>query len=93
LADKGLLHITNIELFKVQISHPIEKMEDNKAVILRSESKTDTAKLRNLYWIRERVQDKTIKLLYYKTTDQIADAFTKVLPPGLFESLIQRIMK
>jgi hypothetical protein len=97
LAEKGVLRITNVELFKVHISHPIEIMEDNKAVILWSESKTGTAKLkhleRNLYWIRERVQDKTIKLLYCKTTDQIADAFTKALPPGLFESLIQRIMK
>ena len=97
LIEKGVIMLSDINLMKIYISHPIEIMEDNKAAILWSESKTGTAKLkhleRNLYWIRERVQDKTIKLIYCKTLDQIADALTKALPPGLFESLIQRIMK
>ena len=96
LIEKGVILLSNVQLMKIYISHPIEIMEDNKAAILWSESKTGTAKLkhleRNLYWIRERVQDKTIKLVYCKTLDQIADALTKALPPGLFESLIQRIM-
>jgi hypothetical protein len=95
LSEKGVLNISNIELFRIYIAHPIEIMEDNKAVILWSEAKTGTAKLkhleRNLYWIREKVRDNTIKLIHCKTEDQIADAFTKPLPPGQFESLIQRI--
>jgi hypothetical protein len=96
LCDKGVLKIASIESMRIYLAHPIEIMEDNKAAIIWSESKTGTAKLkhleRNLYWIRERVSDKTIKLVYCKTLDQIADALTKALPPGLFESLIQRIM-
>jgi hypothetical protein len=92
LMEKGVIILSNIEPMKIYISHPIEIMEDNKAAILWSESKTGTAKLkhleRNLYWIRDRVQDKTIKLVYCKTLDQIADALT-----GLFESLMQPIMK
>jgi hypothetical protein len=94
LNEKGVLNISNIELFRIYIAHPIEIMGDNKAVILWSEEKTDTAKLkhleRNFYWIREKVgSGHTIRLIHCKTEDQIADAFTKPLLPGQFESLIQ----
>jgi hypothetical protein len=97
LIEKGIIIISNVELMKIYIAHPIEIMEDNKAAILWSESKTGTAKLkhleRNLYWIRDRVRDKTVKLVYVKTVDQLADALTKALPPGQFESIMQRLMK
>jgi hypothetical protein len=57
LCDKGVLKMISIELMKIYLSYPIEIMEDNKAAIIWSESKTGTAKLkhleRNLYWIRE----------------------------------------
>ena len=97
LIEKGIIIISNVELMRIYIAHPIEIMEDNKAAILWSESKTGTAKLkhleRNLYWIRDRVRDKTVKLVYVKTVDQLADALTKALPPGQFESIMQRLMK
>jgi hypothetical protein len=66
-------------------------MEDNKSVIIWSESKTGPEKLTNhLFWIRDMVTDKTIKLIYCIIYDQVADAFTKAFPPSQFESLIMR---
>ena len=43
------------------------------------------------YFVREHVLDKTIKLEYIGTKEQVADIFTKPLPREAFEYLRQRL--
>jgi hypothetical protein len=47
---------------------------------------------RQLRWIRQQVENKTIKLEYLETVLQIADMFTKPLEPGQFWNLVSKFM-
>jgi hypothetical protein len=58
-------------------------LEDNKAAIDWSEKKGSSQRMRNieksLYWIRQQVQQRKIKLTHISTKDQIANIGTKPL--------------
>ena len=61
---------------------------DNTSVIAMTKNSVFHQRTKNIkrryYFIREALQDNTIKLIYCSTEDQIADIFTKVLPNERF---------
>ena len=66
--------------------------EDNVAAIKQAEGQTLTERTRHLHlrdmYVRELIRSKDIKLEYIKSSDNLADFFTKILPVSTFR--IQR---
>ena len=75
---------------------PVVIFEDNKACIQYAQNPTGHTLMkhldRQLRWIRQQVENKTIKLEYLETVLQIADLFTKPLEPGQFWNLVSKFM-
>ena len=75
---------------------PVVIFEDNKACIQYAQNPTGHTLMkhldRQLRWIRQQVENKTIKLEYLETVLQIADMFTKPLEPGQFWNLVSKFM-
>jgi hypothetical protein len=75
---------------------PITILEDNKAVIDWAGKPTSTQRMRHversLYWIRQFVSNKTIKLEHIASEEQLADIGTKPLPVSTFKKLAQKII-
>ena len=78
------------------VDHPLEILEDNSACIDWGNSTVNSTRLkhleRDLKWIQEEVQKKTIKLIYIPTRSQLADIYTKPLTRDLFLSLRNSFM-
>ena len=43
------------------------------------------------HFVREKVQDKTIETPYIRSEDQLADIFTKALPKGAFQDMVNKL--
>jgi hypothetical protein len=80
----------------LKLSMPITILEDNKAVIDWAGKPTSTQRMRHversLYWIRQFVSNKTIKLEHIASEEQLADIGTKPLPVSTFKKLAQKII-
>jgi hypothetical protein len=78
------------------VDHPLEILEDNSACIDWGNSTVNSTRLkhleRDLKWIQEEVQKKTIKLIYIPTRSQLADIYTKPLTRDLFLALRNSFM-
>ena len=78
------------------VDHPLEVLKDNTACIDWGNSQVNSTRLkhleRDLKWIQEEVQKKTIKLVYIPTKSQLADIYTKPLPRDLFLCLRNSFM-
>ena len=70
---------------------PTEISVDNQVVIAISHNLVFHGKTKHfnikLYFLREVQKNGDIKLIYYKSEDQLADLFTKPLPVSRFEYL------
>ena len=82
--------------YPMLVDHPLEILEDNSACIDWGNSTVNSTRLkhleRDLKWIQEEVQKKTIKLIYIPTRSQLADIYTKPLTRDLFLSLRDSFM-
>ena len=78
------------------VDHPLEILEDNTACIDWGNSNVNSTRLkhleRDLKWIQQEVQKKTIQLVYIPTRSQLADIYTKPLPRDLSLSLRNSFM-
>ena len=81
----------NYQLFDlgIQVAKPISIMCDNMSAIqLRKNpvmhSRTKHVAIK-LHFLRDKVQNNELKLVYVPTQGQVADIFTKALPRELFQ--------
>jgi len=95
-AEAGLIEESNCRDLDIKLSTPLLILEDNKATIDWSNKSTSSQRMRHiersLYWIRQYVQNNSIKLVHVKTEDQLADIGTKPVNIKTFQSLSQRII-
>ena len=89
--DTSLHFATKLCPYPFLVDHPLEILEDNTACIDWGNSNVNSTRLkhleRDLKWIQQEVQKKTIQLTYIPTRSQLADIYTKPLPRDLFLSL------
>jgi hypothetical protein len=94
--DTSLHFATRLCPYPFLVDHPLEILEDNTACIDWGNSHVNSTRLkhleRDLKWIQEEVQKKTIQLVYIPTRSQLADIYTKPLPRDLFLSLRNSFM-
>jgi hypothetical protein len=78
-----------IEELNVNIKKPITINEDNKACIQYSKHPGDHRRTKHndnkYHFVREQVNEGKVELNYCPSVDNIADIFTKALPPQKFE--------
>ena len=81
---------------KSQLLEPVIVYEDNKAAISWSQNPVSMTRMkhidRDLKWIRQAVEDKTIVLEWIESKRQLADIFTKAVTAVVFEELVPRFM-
>ena len=79
----------------VKYEHPIVINCDNNSAINMSKSPIIHSKTKHIpikyHYLRELVSQKTMRLEYIDTKEQIADIFTKALPKEAFERLRQKM--
>jgi hypothetical protein len=67
------------------IDKPIVSSQDNQSVIAIAENPIHHARIKHMeiktHYVREKIEDKLVKLVYCPTELMIADVFTKPLPP------------
>jgi hypothetical protein len=84
-----------LQYIKVEYNQPISMLCDNTSVISISKNPVMHSKKNNIpikyHFLREQVNDKTIKLEYLPTKEKIAYIFTKPLPKDEFKYLRQRL--
>lgn len=94
--ESGLIDESVVEDIEMKLSMPIIILEDNKAAIDWANKPTSTQRMRHversLYWIRQYVQNKWIKLKSVKSEEQLADIGTKPVTKAIFQNLSQRII-
>lgn len=75
--------------FQLEFNEPIQMYEDNRAAICLANSPENNKRLKHLdikfYFIKEKIDEGIVKIVYVKTEDQIADLFTKPLSRVKFE--------
>ena len=68
---------------------------DNKSVIELAKNPIQHRRSKHIdiryHFIRDHVKQKTVKLKYCSTTEQVADIFTKALPTDTFTRLRKRL--
>lgn len=66
------------------IDEPMVSQQDNKSVIAIAENPIHHARIKHMeiktHFVREKIEDKLVKLVYCPTEMMIADVFTKALP-------------
>ena len=71
--------------------------EDNQSCIKALHNERITFNLRHIrmryYWIKQHIRDGTIKVLYVRTDDQLADGFTKALDCPKFTTNVNKFTK
>lgn len=84
-----------IDFNVVLTNKPIEIFEDNQSAIHVAKNPSNHKRLKHVdiryHFVRHKVEDKTIKINYIKTEDQIADLFTKPLGKYSFEKFKTKI--
>lgn len=84
-----------LEGFKIDMSEPVTINCDNTSAINISKNPILHARTKHIelkyHFLRERVQDKEVKMEYVKSKDQLADIFTKPLPKATFEFLTSKL--
>ena len=62
---------------------------DNKSAIAMAKNPVYNSRTRHIavkhHFIREKIEEQEIELVYYKSEDQVADIFTKALPKEKFQ--------
>ena len=85
----------NLEYLLVKYEHPIVINCDNTSAINMSKNPIMHSKTKHIpikyHYLREHGSQKTVKLEYIDTKEQIADIFTKPLPKEAFERLRQKM--
>jgi hypothetical protein len=80
---------------KVECKQPISILCENTNAISISNNLVMHSKTKHIpikyHFLREQVNDKTIKLEYVPTKEKISDMFTKPLPRDTFEYLTQKM--
>jgi len=80
---------------KVELKKPISILCDNTNAISISKNPVMHSKKKHIpnkyYFLRERVNYKTVKLEYISTKEQIANMFTKPLSRDTFEYIWQKM--
>ena len=70
---------------------PIIVFCDNQTAVSLADSNASTKRMRHIStriaFLREQVNDGTIMMYHISTTGQLADIFTKALPPATFHKL------
>lgn len=82
-----------------ELNHPQEESTiiyvDNKSAIELAKNSVQHGRSKHIdtmfHFIRNHVKQKTIKLEYYNTIEQVADIFTKALPTEAFKKLIEML--
>ena len=74
----------------------ITAYEDNQAAIRIAESQTISERTRHIHnkdmFARELVRQKKMIIKYIKSSENLADFFTKILPVSTFRTMRDRIM-
>ena len=80
---------------QITCTPPISILCDNASAINISESSVMHSKTNNIpikyHFLREQVLEKNVKLEYVPSKEQVVHVFTKPLPRGTFEYLIQKL--
>jgi hypothetical protein len=94
--DTSLRRPNDTRTYPFLIDHPLKILEDNTACIDWGNSNVNSTRLkhleRDLKWIQQEVQKKTIQLVYIPSKSQLADIYTKPLPRDLFLTLRNSFM-
>jgi hypothetical protein len=85
-----------LEEFGCRFSSPVTILEDNQACIFYSKNPGDHQRTKHIdqkyHFVREQVEAGNVILKKIKTTDNLADLFTKPLPRNQFFNLVQHFM-
>ena len=81
--------------FRIDVSKPVIIYEDNKGAIAMSQNAGHYAKTKHVdikhHFIREKVFNNDIDVIYLQTNDMLADTLTKGLPRRRFHDLLCQI--
>ena len=95
-AQEGIWLKRLLEEFGCRFSSPVTILEDNQACIFFSKNPGDHQRTKHIdqryHFVREQVEAGNIILRKIKTTDNLADLFTKPLPRKQFFNLVQHFM-
>jgi hypothetical protein len=84
-----------VQDIQIENKNPISILCDNTSAISISNNPLMHSKTKYIlikyHFLREQVNDKTVKLEYVPNKEQIADIFTKPLPIDMFEYLRQNM--
>lgn len=84
-----------LEYLKIERDQPIPIFCDNTSAISVSKNPVMHSKTKHipikLHFVREKVEDKKVKMEYIKSKENIADIFTKPLTKEAFEYLRRKL--
>ena len=77
------------------VDEPMVSNQDNKSVIAIAENPIHHARIKHMeiktHYVREKLEEKLVKLVYCPTELMIADVFTKALPAAQHYKLCQML--
>lgn len=83
------------QLYSTKLAQPTNIFVDNQSAIKLVENNQVHSRIKHLdirlLAIRERVENKQVKLNYVHTSEQIADVMTKSLPPSKFTYFVSKL--
>jgi len=75
---------------------PATVLEDNQACVTMIRNSSGTARNRHfsvkMAWFRQQVEQQTLAFKYVASKNNLADIFTKILPPDQFKKLRDRLL-
>ena len=81
--------------FKLKEIYPINIFEDNKSCIISAEEPKGHNRMKHIdvryHFVREKIAENKLKLIFIKSEDQKADILTKPLPRIKFEKLVLQL--
>ena len=96
-AVKELMAVKNLlEFLQVSVKKPFRVYNDNQGALYIGKNLASVSRTRHVemkyYFVQDLVEKKEIQLVYKKTTEMIADIFTKALGRVKFQEFRERLI-